>query len=719
MGFKAVLVSFLAVLAVGVPDIALGAEVQATVYGLVLADTGEPLAYTNIFFTDGFEGTMSTPDGRFTLIVTSFGERTLTVSYVGRETKQEVMTINQGDSVYVEFILGERPIELEEVVSTASTYTLVDKEDVSLTSLDVVRTPGAAADVFRALQTFPGLVQVDEGAGLFVRGGDVSETLTLLDRATVSYPYRYSSPTGGFFGTFDPFLLDGIRFSTGAFPARYGNALSGIVDLESKGLPNLRSVNMTASLAAISIMGAVPLSHGWGIRFAGNRSHTGLLFRVNGGDENFEEVPRSIDGSISLNWRTGHFGWIKLFGFASEDNIAAAVRTPAYEGVYEGTGWTELGNLSFSQILGDKLLLKGSLSGTRHTQASKLGVLDLEIDDLSEKACLDASLNMMESLTLNLGTELENRLSDVEGRVPDDENDFSHGADFLQFSTRYRSLRIGNYMELDTRVARRLFVNIGLRTDRESNSRDWSIDPRISAVYQLTANGGIKLAWGIYHQFPAPEYHDPLSGNPDIGSMNATHYVVGYDYELELFRMRIEAYYKRYRELLLEHDSLNYTNDGYGEARGLDFFFKGNVGFVEGRIAYSYLRAERKEFEKIRLVPADFDITHTANLVVMLPLAQGFEVSTSFRYATGKPFTPAPGMYNSERLPSYQKWDVSLTRLYSFSQRDLAVFFISVSNVLDTGNIQDYFYSPDYSERTEVKSYFGRSVYFGVSMTLR
>ena len=719
MELKAAVITVAAlVCALGAAESATAPQTTAVVRGAVFSDTGQPLPYANVFFTDGFEGAMCADDGRFAVTVTTFGERTLVASYIAREIKTKVLNVSPGDTVYVEFTLGESPIELEEIVATASAYDLADRETASLNSLDVVRTPGAAADVFRALQTFPGLVQVDEGAGLFVRGGDVSETLTLLDRATVGYPYRYSSPTGGFFGMFDPFLLSGIHFSTGAFPARYGNALSAVVDLESKGFTSLRSMSFTVSLAGISVLGSMPIGRNWGIRVAGNRTHTGLLFRLNGGLDDFEKVPQSIDGSFSLNGKFGHSGSVKLFGFASEDGIAADVETPTHDGTYQGTGRTFLGNLTFSHLTSDRFHIRGSLSGTEYSQSSNLGILALEINDLSEKARIDASLDLGSAVTLNSGLEVEGRSSDVDGTVPGDENDFSVGADSLLFSTRYRSLRTGYYVELDTRFVNRLLLNVGIRADHESNSSDFCIDPRISTVFKMTEHGGMKLAWGVYHQFPAPEYHDPVSGNPGLGPMTSMHIVAGYDYERRSLRVRTEAYYKHYRDLLLNHETLNYVNDGYGYARGLDVFAKASLGVAEGRIAYTYLRARRMEFDKTLLAPADFDITHTVNVVLNVPLPQGFEASTAFRYASGKPFTPAPMAHNSKRLPGYMKWDVALTKLHAFPGNSLAVFFISVANVLNRGNIRDYIFSPDYSERTEVKSYFRRSIYFGVAITL-
>ena len=120
--------------------------------------------------------------------------------------------------------------------------------------------------------------------------------------------------------------------------------------------------------------------------------------------------------------------------------------------------------------------------------------------------------------------------------------------------------------------------------------------------------------------------------------------------------------------------------------------------------------------ERTRLVAADFDVTHTWNVVLIQTLPWNFETAMTYRFATGKPYTPAPGAWNSARLPSYSKTDVSLSRTYSLFPGNFTIFFVSLANVFDKKNVQDYIYSPDYSERTEVKAYFDRSVYFGVSM---
>src|SRR5690606_8131039 len=188
-------------------------------------------------------------------------------------------------------VLDEQPVALAPLEVAAGRVLATADPDASLGALEVVTTPGAAADVYRALQTFAGLQAVDEGAGLFVRGGSPEETRVFLDEAVVLAPYRYESPTGGFFGTFDPFQLDGIVFSTGGFGARHGDALSGIADLRALGRPSRSSGGASASLAALSGTLALALPHGLGVRAAATRPHTGGMFDLHGTSTDFTHVP--------------------------------------------------------------------------------------------------------------------------------------------------------------------------------------------------------------------------------------------------------------------------------------------------------------------------------------------------------------------------------------------------------------------------------------------
>jgi carboxypeptidase family protein len=105
----------------------------------------------------------------------------------------------------VRVVLGPAPIaDLVTVIAPRAPAPPASSYD--LRPIDVVRTAGSAADLMRALQMLPGVAQIDEGAGLYVRGGDTSEVLVLLDDAVVFYPYRQKTPQGGLFGSVEPFL---------------------------------------------------------------------------------------------------------------------------------------------------------------------------------------------------------------------------------------------------------------------------------------------------------------------------------------------------------------------------------------------------------------------------------------------------------------------------------------------------------------------------------
>ena len=193
---------------------------KCTIKGVVADKKGVPLAYANVYLESTMEGTMSDEQGNFTFSIGAVGKLTLVCSYIGYKTYTKNLTLKSGKTLVQDITLTQEWIKTRPVKITASAFTAADGEGVTLTAMDVVRTPGAAADIFWAIKTLPGLQQVEEGAGLFVRGGDVSEPIFMLDGAIINHPYKYESPTGGFFGTFSPFLLKGTFFSSGGFSAR-------------------------------------------------------------------------------------------------------------------------------------------------------------------------------------------------------------------------------------------------------------------------------------------------------------------------------------------------------------------------------------------------------------------------------------------------------------------------------------------------------------------
>ena len=173
---------------------------------------------------------------------------------------------------------------LTPITVQAGAYTAGNEHGSTLTALEVVSTPGATADIARAMQTLPGVQNVDEGTGLFVRGGDVSETKVLLNNMVMLSPYNYRNSDRQLHGDGNPFLLDGIFFSSGGFGARYGNILSGVADLRTAGRPVQSSETAVAGLASVSSGADLALGHGLASTRRRRATTLHLLFKLNGVD---------------------------------------------------------------------------------------------------------------------------------------------------------------------------------------------------------------------------------------------------------------------------------------------------------------------------------------------------------------------------------------------------------------------------------------------------
>jgi vitamin B12 transporter len=291
--------------------------------GVVLSERGDSVGFITIKIKGTKEGTVSNSAGVFTIATALKGSQTLIVKNLAYEPFEQKITLeNDSDTIRTTIQLLTKVVNLKGATVSASAFTSGDMEGVTLKPLEILTTPGAAADIFRALQTFPGVTSPDEGSGLIVRGGDINETVTLIDQASVAAPYRAQAPNGGTFGFIPPFFVSGTFFSSGGMPARYGNALSGVVALEGLGMPTGNQATATLSTGGVSLGGATQLvPKTLGLRASGNYSNTDVLFRLNGSRERFMQPPTSIDINASLVWKYSTTGSLKVFSHGSQNGL--------------------------------------------------------------------------------------------------------------------------------------------------------------------------------------------------------------------------------------------------------------------------------------------------------------------------------------------------------------------------------------------------------------
>ncbi len=694
-------------------------ERYTTVTGEVTDSEGNPLTGANIYLRGRYEGATSDMEGNFGFKTSATGDQILVVSFIGFKVHEKPLHLLPGETIPLAVQLQPTVLETDGVVVQASSFTSGEEKGVTLTSLEVVTTPGAAADVCRAIKTYPGVQQVEEGDGLFVTGGEVTETEFILDGALVTHPYRYESPTGGYFGTFSPFLLKGTYFSSGGFSAIYGNALSGVLAMESRGLPKRYSFNFGIGLAALSAMVELPLiEDGLGFCFSGNRSNTTAMFELNGAAKEFTRYPYSHDLNVNVVCKHSKTGRVKLFLFREVDRVGVEVCDPVYRGAFTGDTDNSLYNLHFSELVGGNLGIEGNLAYSSFKTKQSLNALDTERKDHLYQSRIVCEHWPQDWMCLRYGAQHLREDVSVQGRVPEEEDDLSPHAPTQEVDTDRRSMISSAFLEMSLHARDRLVLIPGLRVDRQSPGKTTTLEPHFAASFNLDESICLRAATGVYHQYPEPRYYDMNRGNPDLGPMSALHYVGGAEYNKSGATVRVEAYYKGYDRLLIKDEVLNWVNEGYGYAKGVDVFVKKALGRLSGWTSYNYLIARRKEAEFTQLTPPDFDITHNLTAVLKLSLPRRFHLGSRFTWATGKPYTPYFGQHNSARVPDYSKWDADLSWLHSFFPGNSTVFYLGISNLLNRVNIFDYRYSSDYSQRIPVTSSLGRSVYFGLSLGL-
>ncbi|MFH1195304.1 MAG: TonB-dependent receptor [bacterium] len=707
--------------------------------GSVLDSNNNPLAYVNVYLLNTLEGGMTDESGNFVFTTNANGKVTIVASMMGYEKFIQELDLAATADFHLKIILEQGEIEMKESIVTGSAYSSEEGKGLVITSMDVMTTPGGAADIFQSLKTLPGLTQVSESAQLYVRGGDPIETITIVDQASLYHPYTYESNYGGLFSNLNTNSVRNLFFSSGGFSAKYGNALSGVLEIETKSEPIATNFSFGLSMAAGSVSAEVPIIEDkFGFRIYAQQSFTKPILWLNGELDRFTTTPNSKDLNAILTYKYSRTGRIKFMGMFASDGQGVQVERAEYNGNFDGNSDNNLFNLQQSDILFENFLTKNSMSYSRHNNNWQLGVLDLDMTDEIIKFRNDNEYSLSSNARILGGIEFEKRIEKYIGTIPDEDYDIRPDAVAVVLDESISNWRIGAYGEVEYSKLlgiKNLFSIAGARTDVFPDLNISWFDPRFSVGYKITENSTLKLGGGIFHQLPETRLFARTDGNPNLKPMQAVHYVLSYDLNFTSFNtLRIEAYHKTYDNLPLEDTQINYNNNGSGFANGFDVILKGDLPFaISGWISYGYINTKRKWMDYEEMTSSSYDITHNVAIILKYNLSAMWQIGINYKYATGRPFTPITGsdykseldiyepvygIDNSARYKNYERLDLRITHMNQMFGKYFTVFYVEALNILGIKNLFGYTYNKDYTEQTGIASYFGRrTVVFGMQIS--
>lgn len=661
---------------------------QTTINGKVEDEKGRPIAAANVFIVGTYDGAISDESGNFSFITTAVGTQKLQISFLAYETINYDFEISNYQPIT--FKLKENIGNLDAVVISAGTFKAGDNSKVTaLKPLDIVTTAGSAGNIIAALETLPGTQTVGESGRLFVRGGESDETQTYVDGIRVAQPYGATANNIPTRGRFSPFLFKGITFSTGGYSAEYGDALSSVLLLNTIDEPEQNQTD-------VSIMTV-------GVGLGKTKKWEKSSFSVNTSYINLAPyqliVPQHIDWNKPVQAISGESvfrykfksGLLKIYGafdYSTFDlnqkdiNFDEKVRFDLQNSNFYL-------NTSYKGNLTDYMQIQTGLSFGY--SKNDIGISDDKVAN-NERA-LHYKIKLRQSFSnrfkLNIGAEMFHTNFD-EKFADFGTNTFDYG---------YQNNVVAFFSEAEIFLSKNVAFNLGLRSSNASIVDEFTIEPRLSFAYKVSENSQFSMAYGNFNQTAKPDY---LKFANHLNYESTSHYILNYMYNKSGKMFRAEAYFKDY-DNLVKYDGTqpdytgNYSNKGFGYAKGLDLFWRDSktVKNLDYWISYSFIDSERDYKNYESQVTPSFIATHNFSIVTKYWLDKlKSQIGVTYSFNSGRPYdNPNAVEFMNGKTKSYN--NISLSWAYLLSQQKILYF--SVSNIAGSSNVFGYQYanSPD------------------------
>jgi len=692
---------------------------QTLIKGEIMDETGKPVAYVGVFIENTIDGSITDENGNFSFTSYEKGLHKLVASSVGYETIYSSVNL-EGETVEIPIVLKESKEMIDEVVVTAGTFEANNDRKVAiLKPLDIYTNSAAGGDIVGAIQTLPGTQKVTQETGLFVRGGDASESSIVIDGMVVQNPFFSNVPGVSQRSRFMPFQFKGISFSSGGYSARFDQALSSILELNTTDLPEQSNLNFNAGLSGVAVSGSKRWENS-GVEVSGNYTNLAPFYSISKTNYEVYDVPEG--GGFSGNYITkvNEKGMFKAFLKYDTYHNGITVPNPDSVGSEFDFGLKNQNTYfnSSYRYTREKMYAYTAFSYSNNNDDIDWGKeIQAGNDDWRLQWRGEIWYSFSDKLHLLGGIELQR---------------FEVKREFDTIQQSFNESQMGTYFEAEWKPSRKFAVKPGLRIGHSELLNQNNLAPRIALALKTGKYGQISLAGGVFYQNPDNRYL--LYGyRPDF--QQAVHYIANYQWINNDRSFRVEAYYKQYIDLIREISMSDSTftpnpyryiygsidNSGKGYAGGVDFFWrdKASIKNFDYWITYSYIDTKRLYGNFTSEATPDFISDHNVNILLKYFIETLYvSVSTSYTYGSGRPYyNPEDTKFMHSRTPSINNLSLSISYLVTLG-RWFSVFYVSVDNIFGWKNVYGYRYSYDGQQRYPVRPAIDRWIFFGANISL-
>ena len=624
------------------------AWLQGTVL-LAEDDSPAPSAFVEIIDENGelVRDLVTGPDGTF--VATDLDPGTYDVRVSGGEygeldAKEE---LTAGEVTQVIYRLGTKEKDDYQGFGETAVVDAPPREVIRRTidKEELTRIPGTRGDALRAVELLPGVARPPFGVGLLiVRGAAPQDSEFFIDGVSVPLIYHF----GGLTSVYNSYMLEKIDFYPGNFSVRYGRRTGGILEVTTRD-PTRDRIHGVAEISVIDTFVTLesPITDKIQISGGLRRSLLDLIFPLVVPDDiGVRQAPVYVDYQFKLNFTPTKRDRVRISAYGSNDRLElilteAAGDDPAIRGQTQlGTSFynnqidwrRKLGDRAEQDLmfsvgpqkinfqLGDEFRLEG-----RFIQTYSRGEWRYQITD---RVQLIAGLDVYAApIDLN-----------YVGPQPD----ASEGAGSQQGSLAGQEqvianvdttvVRPGLYLETNARLGKLVQLILGLRLDYFSEITAFSVDPRVTTVFNVRDDMRVKLGAGIFSQPPEFQESEPTIGNPNLRPFKAVHLGAGWEYDaFPGARFGVEGFYKYlWDRPVVTPGGIEpfYVNEGVGRIYGAEFSI--NLRPATGRQYFGFFsytpvseRTQRRPQRAVAALRLRSDTHPDRRVRVQLPPATG------------------------------------------------------------------------------------------------